>query len=193
MPPRDSIKSGGALLVAPAPTIDWTAIRHIAGESFDRAKLFYHPATASRVEAIGQFMILASGLREYALATADDLVQVWQEIRKNTNTLDMLLDVTSEIVLLSGVSVHDLAMAYGTAIHAAIPRDPKGQAFKLFEESAFDESFMESVGGANECINLLAANPWLLTLLILKHTGHLSLRRKSVQAQEAADAAEPDA
>jgi len=164
-------------------SIDWPFVRTTLGEVFERARLFHHPDAMLRQQATLFLMTVASGLREYALALPEDIKPIWELLRNDTQTLDMLLDVTGEVLLLTGYTVPELAAPYADAVHAAIPRINRNGTPTIPAETMSDTGFLESIAQPEELATLLAANPWLLTILLLKHTGHLSLLRSTVTVE----------
>lgn len=160
---------------AAPPLGEWQSVRDITTTAFERGVMFYLADTAKRAEQVLEILDLIASLREYAL-TRDDLAVIWDKLRQNTLTLDLILFVTGEIHLNSSMSFHQLARSLAAAIHSAIPRYMKEGKWTASANNATDTAFLESVAEENQLALILTDNPWALTLLILKRCGIFAVR-----------------
>lgn len=154
---------------------EWQSVRDIATTAFERGVMFYLLDTSKRAEQVLTLLDLIASLREYAL-TKDDLVVVWDKLRQNTLTMDLILFVTGEIQLNSGKSFSELAKPLAVSVHAVIPRSLKEGKWWASAHNATDAAFLESVSEENQLAAILTDNPWALTLLILKRCGIFAVR-----------------
>jgi hypothetical protein len=176
---------------ASATPIDWIKVRTLVAEAYERSIFFHHPTTEGRFKATLDLMQIASGICEYVIALPEDLREVWTILRSEEHTLDAIMDTTSDMLLLTGYTVEELARPYAATIHAALPRDASTGVARPYKESISDQGFMESIATPEELGNLLVVNPWILTILILKRSGRLNLIRSvSVGTEPETPAAE---
>jgi hypothetical protein len=174
MPPLDNRSVAGS---SPASNdFDWAKIFDIASATFERARLLHHPDTRKRFDCTRELMQMAAGLREYALAGPEDVVQAWMTLRKDTAAIDILLETMSEILLLTNYPLDKMAEAYARKVHEVVPVWTQQQPL------ATDPAFQESLGTATELKDLLTRNPWLFTILLLRRSGKLSLLRRIEEA-----------
>lgn len=162
---------------ASSRAIDWTAVWPVIENSFVRALYGYHPDAQKRQSANLTLINIAGGLREYAIGHAEDLVTLWDQLRQDTQTIDLLMDCTADMLLHTGYTVEELAESYSQAVHLSIPRGSRDGKELILDGTVADESFMESVAPQKDFSQLLKTNPWVLYLLLLKRTGKLNLFR----------------
>jgi hypothetical protein len=152
---------------------EWQNVRAIVSQAFERAVFFYFIDSAQRPSHVMVLMELVTMMREYTL-TRSDLAVVWEKLRENKQQLDLVLDVTSELALMTGLDLATLAKWYAKAVHAAIPREFKDNRWIAAPYNATDNAFLESVAEEKHLADILTSNPWALTLLIMKQAGVFS-------------------
>lgn len=184
--PAHTLKGQGELWRRGTPAVppgvdgwDWPWIFEVTKNAFDRAQYFHFPDSDRRIRATLGLMNLMLAVREYAIITAEDIRPIWAQLRSDTGLLDFLLNVTADLYLETGLTVHDVAAAVAKAIHCAIPRNAAGEVVMV--DTVYDAPFAESVGTVKELVGILDLHPWLLTLLILKRSGRLNLVRPQTQ------------
>jgi hypothetical protein len=151
-------------------TGEWQNVRTIVASAFDRAVYFYFVDPANRPKHVMELMRIASLMREYTL-TSRDLIDIWSQLRQDQLNLDVLMDVTGELALLSPLDIPTLAKQFAKAVHAAIPREFKDNRWISASHNATDPAFLESVAEERQLADALTSNPWALTLLIMKQAG----------------------
>lgn len=160
---------------APAPIVaaQWPLIYKTAREVFDRAKAFYWPDSEARQLLVLELINIYSSVREYAVASASDLADVWASLREHKELLDLVLAVTGDLYMELEVTHEQLSSSLAVNIHGILPTDVSEEN----EHLVTDNAFVESVGQIEELIQLFVNNRWFLTLAILKRAGALSLYR----------------
>lgn len=171
-----------SLTSSPSP-IHWPSIYAIVHASFERGQYCFFTDSDSRVAGTLALMNVGLGLRDYAIVGAVDIQPVWEVLRKDPSTMDLLFSVTSDVLLESGHTIAQLADALATAIHATVPRIADGSV--NLTDTVYDVPFAESVGSAVEMRQVLVLHPWLLTLLLLKRSGRMNLVRPTASATAA--------
>jgi hypothetical protein len=157
--------------LAPSQPIDWLRVREVAGNAFDRAKFFYFADGERHPEMMLALAREVSKLREYAIADPAELRPFWDTLRESQTIVDLLMDVTAEVTLLTGYAYNDLAMQYAKATHAAIPRTVNADQLYAASSNITDAAFLDSVAREDHFRMLLSSNPWLLIVLVLKQIG----------------------
>jgi hypothetical protein len=152
-------------------SIDWLRVREVAGQAFDRAKFFYFADAARHPEMMTALARLVANIREYAVASPQELKPLWEKLRESPTIVDLLMDVTAEIALLTGYAFADMAALYAKATHAAVPRSIVGDQMVAATNNITDGGFLDSVANEGDFRALLTDNPWLLTVLVLKQIG----------------------
>lgn len=172
-------RRGAPVVDQETKALNWPAIYTIAETVLDRARYFYFLDSDARARATLILMSVTSSIREYAIVEALDIAPAWNELRAEVKLVDLLMAITADLLLETGVSIATLATALAAAIHSVIPRSAKGEPET--EGTVYDIAFLESVGTAEELANILTLHPWLLMLLILKRSGRMNLVRPQVE------------
>lgn len=161
--------------------IDWPAVCTLLEKAFDRAILGYHPDQKSRENAILNLMTMSASLRDYAISSKEDLVPLWNDLRHNAQTVDLIMELTSELLMNSGYTIVEMAAVYADAVHNAMPRSVQNGKMVLFEDTIADDYFMDSLATRDDFFKILTINPWVLTMLLLKRSGKFNMFRVAAQ------------
>lgn len=167
-----------------APGVDWPQVFRLAADVFQELRHFHHPEMQKRVELSANFVSIAGAIREYAVAGAEDLAEAWDMLRRDQHALDIILGVTSAVLLETGLTVAQLAAPYAKSVHAIVPRGGDNLPEKKYSGyMTSDLVFVESLATEEELRLVLEANPWALTLLLLRRSGILHLARPGQVAE----------
>lgn len=182
-------RRGPPAVDAETKTLNWPFIYAVAEAVFDRVRYFFFLDSGRRMQATLRIMSITASIREYAIINVDDIAPAWGALRTDEFLVDLIMSVTADLLMETGVTVDTLARALSVAVHSMVAVSATGEA--VTEGVAYDTAFMESLGTAEELYNVLRLNPWMVTLMILRRTGRLNVVRPQVTSPERTTEATP--
>lgn len=157
---------------APNVAVSWGQLLSASAEIFDRYRFFYYPIPTATdpawMESFGRLITIASSLREYTIASKEDLIEAWDRLREDRQLLDLILSVTGDILIETNWAVDEIAKKLVDAIRLPISSN---------DYSMVDDAFQGSLGERGELLKIFIANPWFMTLFLLRRSGKLNLTR----------------
>lgn len=164
-----------------ARQLDAIKLYQQAATAFTQAGAFLVPQPKQWLVTLARIAQVALHLREYALVTVEDIEPAWSQLRAVPAAVDVLAATAADLTLVMETTWDAVAAALAQANHAILSRGSD------LAYQAIDEAFAESFAKAEEYQKLLAANRWLVLLLLLRRSGVFSLVTREAVKPAASD------
>lgn len=127
---------------------------------------FEQPNHKAERNVIQDTLRTAANLRSFVVQGEADLASTWQIIRTHTATLDFLMDVTTQLHL---VTAHSLLPFDQIVAGLAASLGAHRPEARVAKKTVVDSDLLQRMPDKKAAEELLLSNPWYVTLLLISH------------------------